>query len=187
MSQYRRWYVPGGTVFLTVTTLDRRPLLATEPEVTRLRSAASRVHADWPFDFVAAVVLPDHFHFLWTLPDGDDAYSKRLGRLKSLFTQSLPANDPLRRAPTASRRTQHESGVWQRRFWEHTVRDEDDFKAHLDYIHYNPVKHGYAARPAEWPHSSFHKWVALGEYDNEWGTGPVDAARFERIASDAGE
>ena len=140
-----------------------------------------------PFDIPAAVVLPDHVHFLWTLPEGDTDYPTRVGRTKAVFTRSLAADDPRRMAPTVSRDVHRESGVWQRRYWEHTIRDEDDFKAHLDYVHYNPVRHGYVRSAREWSYSSFSRWVARGEYDSDWGAGPVDADRMDRIATEAGE
>jgi putative transposase len=126
-------------------TCDRRPLLGTPTAVQRLRDALGQVLADWPFDFAAAVVLPDHVHFLWTLPHGDADYSKRVGRMKALFTRSLAAS-PV--GPARPSRVKHrESETWQRRFWEHTIRDDEDFKNHLDYIHYNPVKHALVLQP----------------------------------------
>ncbi len=191
MPEYRRWFVPGGTVFLTVVTFGRAPLLAEPAGVDRLRRAVAAVRAERPFEFPAAVILPDHAHFLWTLPPGDSDYPKRVGRMKALFTKSLPATDGHKSAPSASRRRHREGGVWQRRYWEHTIRDEDDFKTHLDYIHFNPVKHGVATCPHAWPWSSFARWVRAGEYTPDWGCAcggkEVKFPHLDRVASNAGE
>jgi putative transposase len=153
MPDYRRAFVPGGTFFLTIVTYDRRPLLASADAVALLRSAIATVQRDQPFTFDAGVVLPDHTHWLWTLPTGDADFSKRVGRIKAAFTNSLEPR------PTA---------VWQPRFWEHTVRDEDDRNRLLDYMHYNPVKHGHAACPHGWVNSSFHRYVREGFYEPDW-------------------
>jgi putative transposase len=191
MPEYRRWFVPGGTVFLTVVTYDRAPLFADPADVDRLRRAISAVRSEWVFEFSAAVVLPDHVHFLWALPPGDAKYPKRIGRMKALFTKSLSDEDERRSAPSESRRRHRESGVWQRRYLEHTIRDEDDFKNHLDYIHYNPVKHGLVACPHAWPWSSFGRWVAAGEYTPEWGCScggqEVRFPHLDQVAPNAGE
>jgi putative transposase len=168
MPNYQRAYVPGGTFFLTVATYERRPLFADAANVERLRRAVRKVKQELPFDFVAAVVLPDHFHFLWTLPEGDSEYPKRIGRIKVEFTHSLRGVDALPVHVSASRRRHRESDVWHRRYWEHTVRDEHDFEMHLDYIHYNPVKHGLCRCPHQWPYPSFRKWVARGVYAPDW-------------------
>ena len=104
-----------------------------------------------PVDVLAAVIMPDHIHFIWELPPDDHDFSKRVGRLKVLFTRSLPPTADIRRAESLSRLAHREAAVWQRRFWEHTIRDEHDFRRHLDYIHYNPVKHGLATCPHSWP------------------------------------
>jgi putative transposase len=153
MPEYRRAFVPGGTFFFTLVTHDRQPSLASPEAVGLLRSAIATVQHDQPFTFDAGVVLPDHTHWLWTLPPGDADFSKRIGRIKALFTKSLDAR------PAA---------VWQPRFWEHVVRDEADRNRLLDYIHFNPVKHGHAACPHGWAHSSFHRYVREGFYDPDW-------------------
>jgi len=188
MPDYRRYYTPGATVFLTIVTEQRRPLFADPTNVEHLRSALRIVLQEWPFDIAAAVVLHDHMHFLWTLPAGDSAYSKRVGRMKAKFTSALEATV----ASVSKSRVKHrESEVWQRRFWEHTIRDDDDFKGHLDYVHYNPVKHGLARCPHEWPYSSFNKWVRLGEYDGNWccrcGDRTFKVPDFSKIQDIAGE
>ncbi len=169
MPNYRRAYVPGGTFFLTIVTYDRRPIFGESENVARLRRALKQVTREYPFDFRAAVVLPDHVHFLWSLPRGDTSFSRRVGRMKVLFTRALRGRHAVPTDFRASRRKHRESDVWQRRFWEHTIDDEDDFEQHLNYIHYNPVKHGLVACPHLWPHSSFRRWVRNGLYPEDWG------------------
>jgi putative transposase len=137
----------------------------------RLRKALAQVKREQPFDFQAGVVLPDHVHFLWSLPRGDSEYSSRIGQMKLVFTQMLRGKKALPVSVSASRRKHRESDVWHRRFWEHLIEDDDDFEQHLHYIHYNPVKHGYVRCPHLWPHSSFRRWVDGGVYDELWGCG----------------
>jgi putative transposase len=175
MADYRRWYVAGGTYFFTIVTYRRRPLFGDPANVERLRQAIRSVQRDQPFHIHAAVVLPDHIHFLWSLPRGDANYSKRIGRMKVEFTKSLYGGDRERpmasrgASTTPSRRKHRESDIWQRRFWEHTIRDEHEFERSFDYIHYNPVKHEHAACPHLWIASSFHRWVEREVYDLRWG------------------
>jgi putative transposase len=169
MSNYRRLYTPGGTVFLTIVTYRRQPVMERSENVQRLRHAIARVKHRYPFDFLAGVVLPDHLHFLWSLPPGDIAYSRRIALMKIWFTQSLRgAGDP-DVSFSASRRKHREGDIWHRRFWEHTVKEEDDLDPFLHYIHYNPVKHGLVACPHLWPYSSFPRWVRNGLYPPDWG------------------
>lgn len=168
MPQYRRVYLPGGTFFLTIVTYNRNPLFANPENIARLRNAVATTRAEMPFEITAAVVLPDHLHFLWTLPPTDSNYSQRIGRLKVLFTQSLRGKQALPQNVSISRRKRRESDVWQRRFWEHTIRDQADWSNHLDYVHYNPVKHGLVSCPHLWQYSSFHRWVQLGKYGADW-------------------
>jgi putative transposase len=168
MPNYRRLHVPGGTIFLTVATYRRASLFADPKNVARLREAIRMVLEEMAFEFEAAVVLPDHLHFLWTLPAGDTNYSKRVGRMKVAFTHALRGTHALPAEVSASRQKHRESDVWQRRFIEHTIRDERDFEEHLNYIHYNPVKHGLATCPHAWPYSSFRKWVGREVYPPDW-------------------
>jgi len=190
MPDYRRPVVPGATVFLTVVTYRRRPLFADPANVALLRRALGQVRTEWPFEVTAAVVLSDHVHFLWTLPPHDADFSRRVGRVKALVTKAvdpiLPTNDLCE-----SRRKHREAGVWQRRFWDHVIRDEEDFERHMDYIHFNPVKHGVVACPHAWPWSSFRHWVAQGTYDLRWGCScedrPVNVSDFARSGAAAGE
>lgn len=160
--------------FLTIVTHDRRRLFDNADHVSRLRGAMRQVHEVRPFVVEAAVVLPDHLHFIWRLPDGDSDYSSRVGQMKVLFTRSLRTVMPSR---SRSRVRHREAAVWQRRFWEHRIRGHEDFVAHLAYIHYNPVKHGYVKCPHSWPYSSFEKWVANGYYPPTWGC-VCDGSRF---------
>ena len=168
MPEYRRAYVSGGSYFLTLLTYNRTPLFQAPENIPRIREAIKMVKSEMPFDILGAVTLPDHLHFIWTLPPDDVAYPIRVGRLKALFTRMLPTNQRPATALPKSRRKRRESGVWQRRYWEHALRDEEDFQRHLDYIHYNPVKHGYAQCPHSWPSSSFHQWVKNGGYNLNW-------------------
>lgn len=171
MPNYRRAVVPGGTFFLTIVTYRREPIFAVEANVAKLRDAIRAVMCDRPFAIPAAVVLPDHAHFLWSLPAGDSDYSRRVGQMKVRSTHALrlPGHQEARSAVGPSRRKHREGDVWHRRFWEHAIRDEDDFERHAHYIHYNPVRHGLAACPHLWPYSSFSRWVRAGHYPAEWG------------------
>jgi putative transposase len=123
-----------------------------------------------PFETVAMVLLWDHLHTIWTLPPGDDDYSTRWKKLKGKFTRRWLKAGGNELPRSASRKARGERGIWQRRFWEHTALEENDLEAHLDYIHYNPVKHAYVQRPWDWPFSSFRRYVRLGQYGEDWGT-----------------
>ncbi len=163
MPNYRRHLLPGGTYFFTVTLLDRRSrLLITE--IAALREAVCQTRAKSPFHIGAWVVLPEHMHCMWTLPADDYDYSGRWRSIKTLFSKSLPTTEF--QSPANLHRG--ERGIWQRRFWEHTIRDDRDYAAHMDYIHFNPVKHGLVQAAAEWPFSSFRRCVARGIYPLEW-------------------
>jgi putative transposase len=166
---YRRAYVPGGIVFLTVVTYRRAPILDAPDNVARLRRALGQVMREAPFRIPAAVVLPDHAHFLWSLPRGDADYPRRVGRMKVLFTRSLPGRGVASPGVSRSQHRHRESDVWQRRFWEHTVESYEEVEALMDYIHYNPVRHGLTSCPHLWPYSSFSRWVRAGLYREHWG------------------
>ena len=165
--RYRRCRQPGGCYFFTVVTYRRKRILTNEENVTRLRMAFLREKANHPFDIDAIVVLPDHIHAIWTLPSGDVDYSGRWNRIKRYFSVGVVDADS---APSQSRLQKREKAVWQRRFWEHTIRDEEDWRLHMDYIHYNPVKHGLVDLPGLWPYSSFGRCVKKGWYDPNWGS-----------------
>jgi putative transposase len=169
MSQYRRYYIPGGTYFFTLVTYQRNPLFSEPENVSLLRAAITQTRKERPFEITASVVLHEHLHFLWTLPPDDADYSQRISRFKVLFTRSLRGKRSLPVNVSASRRRHRESDVWQRRFWEHTILDENDLQKHLDYIHYNPVKHGLVSCPHLWTYSSFHRWVERDKYQLSWG------------------
>ncbi len=163
MANYRRSLLSGGTYFFTVNLADRRRALLTE-HIGLLRAAFRSVRECHPFGMEAVVILPDHLHTVWTLPEGDADYAMRWRQIKSTFSRALPN----REAISASRAGKGERGIWQRRYWEHTIRDEDGFGQHVDYIHFNPVKHGHVMRADDWPFSSFHRWVGLGAYSPGW-------------------
>ncbi len=167
MVLYRRNRVPGGTFFFTVTLADRRSRLLTE-HIDLLRGSWRAVRRVRPFETLAVVVLPEHLHAVWRLPASDDDYSGRWRAIKSGFTRRLA-----RRGLSISRTASGEYRLWQRRYWEHTIRDDADLQHHVDYIHYNPVKHGLAVRVADWPYSSFHRYVRSGWLSGEWGAEPT--------------
>jgi putative transposase len=172
MPDYRRLRVPGGTYFFTVNLLDRRTdLLVAHIDV--LRDAVRRVRLRAPFHIDAWVVLPDHMHCLWTLPEGDDDFPRRWYAIKRAFSVALPALE--QRSPSMARRS--ERGVWQRRYWEHAIRDERDYANHVDYVHFNPVKHGLVSNVADWPYSSFRRCVALGMYPVGWLGNSIEPAK----------
>ena len=152
MATYRRALVPGGTYFFTVVTNDRRPLLTTPACLSSLRRAFREVRSVHAFSIDAIVLLPDHLHCVWTLPGGDADYARRWSMIKRLTSRSVRLLLP--EADNCSRRARRELSLWQRRYWEHLIRDEDDLDRHIDYIHWNPVKHALAARAAEWRYSS---------------------------------
>ena len=163
MVAYRRNVIPGACYFFTVTLLDRASRLLVE-RIDDLRQAVRSVHAERPFDIDAVVILPDHLHCIWTLPPGDADYALRWREIKTRFSRRIPAGEYRR----LGRVNKGERGIWQRRYWEHTLRDERDVERHVDYIHYNPVKHGQVTRVADWPHSSFHRYVRKGIYPMDW-------------------
>lgn len=169
MANYRRCYVPGGSYFFTVVTERRAPILANDTARDLLRSAVRACQQQWPFSVDALVLLPDHLHAIWTLPPGDADYSKRWGLIKKYFTQHWLTANGLEQPVSPSKQNQRRRGVWQRRFWEHALRDERDYTQHLDYLHYNPVKHNLVPAVIDWPYSSFHRYVIEGFYPVYWG------------------
>jgi putative transposase len=171
MSDYRRYFVPGGTYFFTAVTARRAPLFAKRAARRLLGRVMRECFKKHPLKVIAIVVLPDHLHTLWALPPGDDRYSLRWSWIKGNFTRQWLRPEGRSRRPQPNRTDEGRRSVWQRRFWEHTIRDEDDLEAHFDYIHYNPVKHRYVAKPRDWRWSSFHRWVARGHYQINWGAG----------------
>jgi len=187
MPNFRRAWVPGGSFFFTVVTDRRRPLFS-DAEARRLLGEKIRAcQAEWPFTINAIVLLPDHLHAIWSLPPGDDAYPTRWAWIKKEFTKAWLANGGAETVISAGRSREERRGVWQPRFWEHTLESEDDFERHFDYIHYNPRKHGYVACPADWPSSSFHRWVAAGVYPPDWACTSRDDLNFDDIADSVGD
>jgi REP-associated tyrosine transposase len=181
MPEYRRWFVPGGTYFFTVVTQDRVPIFRNPSAVRLLGKALRLVRARHPFETNAIVVLPDHIHCVWSLPRGDTNYSGRWRWIKGAFTEQWLSGIGNETNRSDSRLRKGERGVWQRRFWEHLLQDETDLERHVDYIHYNPVKHGYSVRPGDWPWSSFRRHVRFGQYPEEWGaTEPKEPVRRPR-------
>jgi putative transposase len=168
MGSYVRWFVPGGTYFFTVVTERRAPLFAEAQCRTLMGEALRDVARERPFDTVAMVLLPDHLHAVGTLPDSDADFSRRWKEIKGRFTQTFLAAGGDEQQRSASRIAHGNRGVWQRRFWEHVIRDEDDLRRHVEYIHFNPVKHGLVRCPHEWPHSTFPRWMGRGDLREEW-------------------
>jgi len=169
MPNYRRDR-ESSTYFFTVVTYQRRAILCFDLCRKNLREVIEEVQTSHPFKIEAWVLLPDHMHCIWKLPDGDTDYSKRWGLIKKKFTAAAK-NLVAAVHPAKSREQRREGTIWQRRFWEHRVRDQKDFHSHCEYIHYNPVKHGLAKSPKDWPYSTFHKFVSEGIYHLNWGTG----------------
>jgi putative transposase len=172
MVQYRRNFVAGGTYLLTLALADRRSGILVD-RIEALRAAVRSTRRAHPFSIDAIVVLPDHLHVVMTLPENDTRFSIRWSLIKRRFTDAAAREGPLPRHPNA------EPAVWQRRFWEHTIRDDRDFECHVDYIHFNPVKHGLVTRVSDWPHSSFHQFVRRGILPEDWaGDAALGAGSF---------
>ena len=166
---YRRTKIKGGTYFFTVVTQNRRPFLCQPDNAVLLRHALQYTMQRQPMEIDAFVLLPDHLHSIWTLPDNDHDFSMRWRLIKSYFSRYC--QDSYQNSVSTSRQGKQERALWQRRFWEHMIRDNQDFINHVEYIHYNPVKHGLVAAPKEWEYSSFHRYVQAGLYDEMWGAG----------------
>lgn len=169
MTNYRRVKINGGTYFFTQVTYQRQPWLCTDAARSLLRSAFLKVRDKYPFTVDAIALLPDHLHCIWTLPEGDRDYATRWRLIKSYVTKHGATQINAQAPATASRQKRQEGNLWQRRFWEHWIRDEADFAQHCDYIHYNPVRHGWCDRPIDWQYSSFHRFVTDGIYPMDWG------------------
>jgi putative transposase len=163
MTSYLRNFVPGGCFFFTANLANRKLALLTM-HIDLLREAFRKTRRRHPFTIDAIVVLPDHIHTVWTMPEGDADFATRWRLIKSTFSHSLSGGEPI----SASRAAKRERGIWQRRYWEHTIRDQDDLTRHIDYIHINPLKHRLVDRVREWEASSFHRYVKLGTYPIDW-------------------
>jgi len=183
--QYRRAFVPGGSFFFTVVTADRRPLFTEQKNVETLREAIRAVRFKRPFTLDAAVILPDHLHCIWTLPPGDADFATRWRLIKTWFTKhydadggsgyaSLTRPTGIRSQRDEPRSAKRERAFWQHRYWEHMLRDETDYRRHVEYIHFNPVKHGYVKAPIDWPYSSFRRYVKASIYPPDWGCATLE-------------
>ena len=161
---YRRSAAMGGTFFFTVNLANRSSRLLTR-YIHVLRDTMCRVQRAHPFKIVAMVVLPDHMHAVWTLPSSDSDFPLRWSLIKSGFSRSLEKTEYI----DETRRRKRERGIWQRRYWEHQIRNNDDLTRHVDYIHINPVKHGHAGAPIDWPYSSIHRYIRQGLLPVDWG------------------
>ena len=161
--RYRRSIVRGGTFFFTVVLADRSTTLLTD-HIDLLRQSFRTIRNRHPFEILAAVVLPDHLHTIWTLPATDNNYALRWSLIKSNFSRSLKISEPV----NMSRILKRERGIWQRRFWEHQIRDDMDLNSYIDYIHFNPVKHDYVESPHAWPYSSIHRFIRDGILSKDW-------------------
>jgi len=168
MSHYRRAHISGGTYFFAVVTYRRQKILCDEPIRNALRDAITTTQTKHSFAIDAWVLLPDHIHCIWTLPENDANYSKRWGIIKRKVSRVCAEQYKNEAWITESKKKHRESTIWQRRFWEHQIRDQQDFNQHINYIHYNAVKHGLCDRPVEWPYSTFHRYVKNGVYEPDW-------------------
>jgi putative transposase len=164
MPAYRRAWHPGGTYFFTINLLHRAGSNLLVHHIDELREVIRRVRSAHPFTIHGWVVLPDHMHCVISLPDGEADFAMRIRLIKGGFSKTLPASE----WRSSVREQRAERGIWQRRYWEHLIRDEADFIAHMDYVHINPVKHGLVERVADWPYSTFHRLVDEGVYPLDW-------------------
>ncbi|WP_344762276.1 REP-associated tyrosine transposase [Actimicrobium antarcticum] len=164
--QYRRADLPGATYFFTVNLANRNSRLLVD-HVEVLRNAIRKIRQSHPFEIIAIVILPEHLHAIWKLPDGDTNFPLRWALIKAEFSRAIPNTELIRR----SRKLKRERGIWQRRYWEHLIRDGEDLERHVAYIYFNPVKHGYVGRPVDWPYSSIHRDIRLGLVNEKIGVG----------------
>ncbi len=174
MVSYRRNPVAGGTYFFTANLRDRRQTLLVE-HVDAFREVVRGVRREIPFVIDAMVILPDHWHAVWTLPEGDAAYARRMRLIKSRFTRKL-----LAAGVVLAKDGRGDYDLWQKRYWEHTIRDDLDLEAHVNYVHINPVKHGYVKRAVDWPHSTLHRYVRNGLLPADWAGDARDGVFGER-------
>jgi putative transposase len=174
MSYYRRSQTPGATYFFTVNTYRRQRILTHPDVMDALRTALRGVRLQHPFKIDAMVVFPDHLHAIWTLPPGDAHFAIRWSIIKRKISQA--ARHLVGQTQSASRERRREIDFWQRRYWEHQIRDDADFDRHVNYVHFNPVKHGHVNRVRDWPYSTFHRYVRLEMCSSDWAGGGVDEA-----------
>jgi putative transposase len=165
MANYRRDKTPGGWYFFTLVTYHRNPVFQNESAVMIFKRALTKIRKDDPFDILAIVILPDHIHMIMRLPDDDDDYSRRISKIKRVFGDEFLKSSPIISTFSKSNINRRERIIWQRRFWEHKIRNQGDLRKHIDYIHYNPVKHGHVQDIMNWKWSSFPKFVKNGYYN----------------------
>ena len=170
MSNYRRVYVHGGCYFFTLVTWKRIPFFSIPNSVEILREAFRKIKNTHPFSIDGIVILPEHLHCILQLPEGDTDFSGRWREIKKYVSKRIPDKFENWEQNRGNGYTRKENKIWQRRFWEHIIRDDSDWQRHMDYIHYNPVKHELAKSPAEWPYSSFSRSVKMGWYKPDWGS-----------------
>jgi len=166
--RYRRANVQGGCYFFTVALANRKTALLVE-HIDTLRHAFRLIRKRHPFEIVAMAVMPEHLHTVWQMPQGDADFALRWALIKSAFSRSIPKHEYIR----PSHESKRERGIWQRRYWEHLIRDDEDLERHVNYIHYNPVKHGLVQRAVDWPYSSIHRYVRLAWLSEDWGAGDM--------------
>ncbi|MEW4982899.1 MAG: transposase [Cycloclasticus sp.] len=164
--QYRRANIKGASYFFTVNLANRKSTLLVD-KIDALRQSIQTVKQRHSFKIDAMVVMPDHLHALITLPVGDNDYATRWKLIKAGFSRKIPKGEHV----NPSRASKRERGIWQRRYWEHLIRDDNDYQAHINYIHYNPVKHGYVQQAVKWPYSSIHRYIKKGDISKNWGAG----------------
>jgi len=169
MPEYRRIYVPGGLYFFTLVTYQRKKIFSSPLAQSLFLNAVNHVRSYHPFTVVAYCLLPDHIHLIWQLPEDDYEYSKRIGAIKRRFSINYRQCYHISAPEKSSMIKRREATIWQRRFWEHFIRDEEDLEHHLNYLHFNPVKHGLVKRVRDWEASTFTDFVKLGYYDLDWG------------------
>ena len=178
MSNYRRAKFCGGYYFFTVVTDKRRKILTTDIARLLLHNAFEKVRDARGYETIAFCLLPEHFHCIWKLPEGDNDFSTRWSLIKKSFTYNYLRTGKTETSQSASRTKHRHRGVWQKRFWEHQIRDESDLQTHVDYIHYNPVKHELVKNLADWPWSTFHKYLENGRY------GKINIAQMQQKLND---
>ena len=175
MPDYRRAWHLGGTYFFTLNLLQRAGNDLLVQNVEALREAVRRVRKRHPFVIHGWVILPDYLHCVIELPERDADFALRWRLIRSTFSREIPPTEW--RSPVRQRRG--ERGIWQRRYWEHLIRDETDFAAHMDYVHFNPAKHGLVERVKDWPYSTFHRLVERGVYPPDWaGSAGADGVGY---------
>lgn len=181
MSEYIRSYTQGATYFFTLVSYNRRDIFCNEDFLQAFKNSIKQIQQQYHFEIIAWVQLPDHLHCIWKMPENDANYSMRWSQIKRLTTQACPQYQLSLNELSHSKAKRHERGVWQRRFFEHQIKDEADLIKHMDYLHYNPIKHGLVTRVLDWPYSSFHRCVRQGFYAEDWSGGSIG---FSEVFSD---